>query len=151
MHYFAYGNLLDVELMQKVCPSARPVGVMRLDGYEIAFAKCADPSQAGCTLDAAPGRSVWGVQYELSDEDMARLDKSAGVAERHWVHSPVTVRDRAGTAIDTITYVIPETSGPHAPPDSYVAPIYKGAEALALPSDYVARLRELIVQAQRGA
>lgn len=151
MHYFAYGNLLDIDLMRRVCPSARAVGVMRLDGFEIGFAKCADPSQAGCTLDAAPGATMWGVQYELSDEDMAALDKAAGVAFGHWVHKTVTVHDLDGNAVETTTYVIPQTSGPHSPPDSYVAPIYKGAEALDLPAAYIARLKELIGQAQAAA
>ena len=57
MHYFAYGTLLDIDYMRQLCPSARPVGVMRLDGFELGFAKCADPSRAGCTLEAA---AVWG-------------------------------------------------------------------------------------------
>lgn len=148
MQYFAYGNLLDIDVMRRVCPSARAVGVMRLDDYEIGFAKCADPTQAGCTLDKAPGASMWGVQYELSDEDMARLDKAAGVGKRDWVHHNITVRDRSGAAVETMTYIIPETSGPHQPPDSYVAPIYKGAADFDLPADYVARLRALIEQAQ---
>lgn len=151
MHYFAYGNLLDVDLMRKLCPSARAVGVMRLDDYEIGFWKCADAGQAGCTLDSAPGRFLWGVQYELSQEDMDKLDKAAGVPEGHWEQQRITVHTPEGKAVETTTYVIPHPSGPHAPPESYVAPIYRGAEALALPGEYVARLRELIQSAQRGA
>jgi hypothetical protein len=148
MHYFAYGTLLDVEYMRKLCPSARPVGVMRLDGYELGFAKCADPSRAGCTLDPAPGASLWGVQYEISAEDAARLDAASGVPAGHWASIPVTVHDASGGAVATRTYVIPNSSGRHAPGDDYVAPIFKGAAAFGLPAAYVERLRRIVATAQ---
>lgn len=144
MHYFAYGTLLDIEHMRRFCPSARAVGVMRLDGYELGFAACADPSRAGCTLDAVPDGTVWGVQYELSDGDMAKLDEVSGVPAGHWARKRVTVRDSDGKAVNTTTYVIPNPSGPHAPPASYVAPILKGAADFGLPASYEVRLRELI-------
>lgn len=150
MHYFAYGTLLDIDYMRRFCPSARAVGVMRLDGYELGFARCADPSRGGCTLDAAPGGAVWGVQYELSDEDMAKLDEVSGVPKGHWARTPVTVRDPAGNRVDTTTYVIPDRSGPYAPTDSYVAPIFKGAADFDLPASYVARLRQLVQAAEGG-
>jgi cation transport regulator ChaC len=150
MHYFAYGTLLDIDYMRQFCPSARAVGVMRLDGYELGFARCADPSRGGCTLDAAPDGTVWGVQYELSDEDMAKLDEASGVPKGHWARKRVTVRDAAGNRVDTTTYVIPERSGPYAPSDSYVAPILKGAAAFDLPTRYIARLRQLVQAAEGG-
>ena len=148
MHYFAYGTLLDIDYMRQLCPSARPVGVMRLDGFELGFAKCADPSRAGCTLEAVPGHSVWGVQYELSDADMTKLDAASGVPQGHWARKQVTVLDAEGKAVETTTYVIPRASGPHAPPDAYVSHIYTGAAQFKLPSDYIARLRILIGAAQ---
>jgi gamma-glutamylcyclotransferase len=151
MSYFAYGTLLDIDLMRRICPSARAVGVMRLDGYELGFARCADPAQAGCTLDAAPGAAVWGVQYEMSEEDAAKLDAAAGVLKGDWARKVVTVRDRAGNAVETTTLIIPDASGPHRSPDAYVAPIHKGAADFGLPADYLTRLRQLIVRARDGA
>lgn len=151
MHYFAYGNLLDADYMRAICPSARIDGVMRLDGYELGFAKCANPAKGGCTLVATPGASMWGVNYELSDEDMAKLDEASGTRTGDWKRGPITVYDRSGAPVQTTTYRIPQPSGPHAPPDSYVAPIFKGAAALELPSAYVERLRALIDSARSGA
>ena len=144
MRYFAYGNLLDVDYMRAICPSAQPAGVMRLDGYELGFAKCANPAKGGCTLIATPGASMWGVNYELSDEDMSKLDAASGTATGDWARGPITVYDRDGAPVQTTTYMIPNSSGPHSPPDSYVAPIFKGAAALELPAAYVARLRAII-------
>lgn len=151
MRYFAYGNLLDIDIMRRIAPSVRSLGVMRLDDHEIAFARCADPSQAGCTLDETRGSQTWGVQYEMSDEDMAALDKAAGVPVGHWEHKEITLIDQEGRATPSVTYVIPKSSGRYSPPDSYVAPIFKGADAFGLPDDYVKRLKEIIDDAQASA
>lgn len=150
-HYFAYGNLLDIDLMRRIAPSAKAVAVAKLDGHELAFGKCNDPAVGGCTLSPRAGAETWGVQYELSDEDMATLDKAAGVDKGHWRHVPVTLKTADGGEIASVTYVIPEIGGHYAPPETYVAPIYKGAEALGLPGAYVSRLREIIAEAQGKA
>lgn len=150
-HYFAYGNLLDIDIMRRIAPSARAVTVACLDDQEIAFAKCSDPSIGGCTLNARSGAKTWGVQYELSDTDMVTLDKAAGVEKGHWRQEKITLRTKDGGTIASTTYVIPQESGAYSPPETYVAPIYKGAEDLDLPQDYRSRLREIIVAAQAAA
>ena len=148
MQYFAYGTLLDSEEMRKYCPSARALGVMTLDDHEMDFAACRDPSRAGCTLHAKPGATTLGVLYDLSREDMDRLEQISGLPEGLWASKPVTVRDEAGKTTETVTFVVPNSSGPHSPPDSYVAPIYRGLEEFAFPADYVKRLRNIIETAQ---
>lgn len=149
MQYFAYGTLLDSDYMRKFCPSARPVGVMSLDGYEMGFAACSDPSRAGCTLHAKPGAKTLGVLYDLSTEDMAKLEQISGLPEGLWASKPVTVRDKSGRTTDTVTFVVPNSSGPSTPSDDYVAPIYRGVEEFAFPADYVKRLRQIIESAQK--
>lgn len=151
MHYFAYCNLMDIDLMHSVCPSARPIAVARLADHEMRFAKCTDPAHGGCTLASVAGAETWGVHYELSDEDMAALDASAGIKERRWAHKPITVVTAEGQALDTVTYFIPDNSGPHAPNETYVGPIHKGAKALALPEAYRQRLHEIIAEATAAA
>ncbi len=150
-HYFAYGNLMDIDVMRRIAPSAKAIAVARLRDHQIGFAKCSDPSVAGCTLDPVAGAEIWGVHYELSDVDMATLDKAAGVPLGHWEHRAIVLEDAKGERFDSVTYVIPTTSGPYAPPATYVAPIYKGARDFDLPAGYVSELQRLIVDAQKGA
>lgn len=140
MNYFAYGTLMDITVMRGVAPSATFVAVARLDGYRLAFAQCANPAHGGCTLERAAGAALWGVQYELSAADMAALDLAAGVPEGNWQTLPISVTDGEGRAMASSTYVIPNPSGPHAPPESYVAPIRAGARASGLPASYVDEL-----------
>lgn len=144
MNYFAYGNLMDITVMRRVAPSATVVAVARLDGYRLAFARCADPGQAGCTIERAPGTALWGVQYDLSAADMAALDRAAGVPEGHWQRLPISVTDGAGRVMASTTYEIPNASGPYAPPESYIAPIRAGARASGLPADYLEELERRI-------
>ncbi|MCC6303573.1 MAG: gamma-glutamylcyclotransferase [Rhodobacteraceae bacterium] len=144
MHYFAYGNLLDIELMRASCPTARAVAVARLDGFELRFAKCTDTAHGGCTLIADPAAVTWGVHYEMSAEDRAALDASAGIEARRWALKPVTVSGVDGREYQSVTYVIPDDRGPHRPTPGYVGPIHKGAAALNLPAAYRERLRAII-------
>lgn len=144
MHYFAYGNLMDIDVMKSSCPSARAVAVARLDGHELRFAKCTDTAHGGCTLIEDPDAVTWGVHYEMSAEDRAALDASAGIEARLWALKPITVKGRDGKDYETVTYVIPDDRGPHKPSQDYVGPIHKGAAAMNLPDAYRARLRTII-------
>ncbi len=146
--YFAYGTLLDVDEMRRLCPSAKPVGVMELDGYELAFVTCSDGKNGGCTLNSAPRTTLYGLQWQLPDDELAALDEAAGVSAGLWEHQLVTVADENGNLVDTITYRIPADTGPIAPTNEYVRPILAGARQLNLPDRYIARLEEIIAQAQ---
>ncbi|MBM6595085.1 gamma-glutamylcyclotransferase [Microvirga pudoricolor] len=151
MHYFAYGNLMDINVMRRIAPTATAVAVARLDDHQISFKRCSDPAQAGCTLDTVAGSETWGIQYELSAEDMATLDKAAGVPAGHWERKSVTLRDAEGAEHESTTYVIPGPSGAYSPPTTYVDPIFRGARDFDLPGDYVAKLEKIIGDAQKGA
>ena len=145
--YFAYGTLLDVPSMLAFAPSAKPVGVMRLDGYQMDFGETNQPGKGGCWLRPTEGGVVWGVQYELSDEDMERMDVASGVPQRLWVHLPVTLTDRDGGRVDSVTYTIPERPPAFRPGPDYVGKILAGIEALPMPADYVADVKARIAQA----
>lgn len=147
-HYFAYGTLLDVASMQSFAPSASPVGIMRLDGYRLGFAMCADGSKGGCTLVPTPGAVLYGMQYALSEADMARMDKVSGIDRGLWMHKPITVTDAGGRRIETVTYVIPGKTAAFTPPDSYVRPILKGLADLTLDKVYADQVRAIIDRAQ---
>ena len=144
MNYFAYANLMDVDTMRSAAPSAKVVTVACLRDYEFAFGKCPDPSLYGARLAPVKGAETWGVQYELSDEDMAALDKLAGVAKGDWLHKAVVLHTADGRLLDSTTYDIPKPSGPAGPPAHYVEPTLKGARAHHLPAAYIEKLERLL-------
>lgn len=136
MNYFGYGTLLDLETMLRTAPSARSLGVMRLEGYRLGFARCPDGKSSGCTLEPAPGAVTYGVQYELSDEDMARMDAGAISGDRLWQHKRVTLQDADGHRVESLTYVIAGTAPAVVPTGEYVRPILKGLNDLDFPGSY---------------
>lgn len=144
MHYFAYGTLLVEQSMRAVCPSAKNVGFMRLDGYELAFGHCNREGLAGCTLLEKEGAATYGIQYELTDEDMAKMDAAAEVDTRQWVHIPISVVDINGDTHQSSTYVIPGVFRHWPPTTKYVAPILTGLETSDFPESYKNQMRSLI-------
>ncbi|GAB5505707.1 MAG: hypothetical protein Rhirs2KO_08700 [Rhizobiaceae bacterium] len=146
-HYFAYGTLLGEKAMQDFAPSARAVGVMRLEGYELAFAETHVSGKGGCWLRPTADGVVYGVQYEVSDEDMERMDKASGIPERLWVHLPVTLVDEGGNRVESNTYTIPGTPPPFKPATDYVGKIKDGLGTTTLPADYVRKVEQTIENA----
>ena len=144
--YFAYGTLLGEEAMQAFAPSARSAGVMRLDGYELAFGETHVPGKGGCWLKPADGAVVYGVQYSVSDEDMERMDKASGVPDGLWVHMPVTLTDEHGNNVESSTYTIPGSPHAFSPDRDYLGKIREGLSAMPLPADYVRKVERAIGQ-----
>jgi hypothetical protein len=145
--YFAYGTLLDIRAMKAFAASAEPVGVMRLDGYEMAFGETNQRGRGGCWLKPSASGVVWGLQYRLSDDDMDRMDVASGVPAGLWVHLPVTLTGRDGSKADSVTYTIPNDPPDFRPGPDYVGKILAGLAALPIPADYAGRVRGLIAKA----
>jgi gamma-glutamylcyclotransferase len=148
VRYFAYGTLLDVEGMKSRYPSAEPLGIFRLDGYRMTFARCADGSATGCSLEADPAAVTYGIEYQLSDEDMQRMDSAAVRGQDLWVHQPIRLVAPDGRAFDSVTYVIPGDPPRVGASSDYVRPILKGLDELDLPADYKATMRSIVAEAR---
>ena len=75
---FAYGSNLDAAQMRRRCPSARALGLHRLEGWVPWFG---GPSRlrGGGVLSIRPGEgAIGGMVYELSEADLRRLDRFEG-------------------------------------------------------------------------
>lgn len=138
MAYFAYANLIDIDRIRAVAPSAVAQGVMTLPGYRLAFAFCQGGDMGGATLQEDPDAVLYGVNYEMSDADAAAMDEGALVQHGKWQRKEVTVYDAQGRAHATTTYVIPNAQpGVFVPPlENYVLPMRKGMDAFGFPADY---------------
>ncbi|MGA7671065.1 MAG: gamma-glutamylcyclotransferase family protein [Nitrolancea sp.] len=142
--YFAYCTLLDSEEMRRFCPNARPTLVARLGGYRVAFAHYGvDQPGGGCNLEVAPGHQIYGMVYDLSDEEYDELDRISGVDRGYYERVEFTVYGD-DDELSATTYVMPHPGGPFQPTSAYVRPILAGAAALHLPADYQAELAETV-------
>lgn len=150
-YYFAYGTLLDIDAMRSITPTVKPLGLMKLKGFRMGFAKCQNFISGGCTLIPEEGADLYGMQYELSDEEMAILDAAAGVDDDLWRHRPIEIVDEHGNVHQSSTYFIPNASGPDTPSADYVRPIFNGLQTLPFPAEYVAKMKQIIHEAQAGS
>lgn len=148
MLYFAYCTLLDEAEMLRFVPGARPRMTGTIEGWRVGFA-AHSADGGGCHLFPETGHLVYGMLYDLLDEEMTQLDAISGVPIGLYRRIDVEVTTTEGV-IAAVTYVIPAPVGDFQPAGNYVRPILAGARALTLPDAYVSEL-EATVAAARGA
>ena len=140
--YFAYGSNMDPVQMASRCPGATALGAARLEGWRLTFTRDSPGWGGGVGhIEKAPGDEVWGVLWDVTDEHLRSLDDYEGVAHRAYVRDTVTVRAGDRDVEAHVYIAVPRGSKP--PSKKYVAALVRGAEAFALPSEYVSRLRAL--------
>jgi gamma-glutamylcyclotransferase len=148
MIYFAYGSNLDARQMAQRCPGARATGTAQLAGHRLCFPRKSPVRDcAVASIEPAPGAVVWGVTYDLTSDDMKRLDAREGYdptmpAERNRYNRVVVrvVRFRGETA-DAFTYIAVPEANPGVPSPSYLNQIATGAKAHGIPEDYINLIR----------
>lgn len=151
MLYFAYGSNMDWDQMRERCPSARFVGVAKLPGHRLAFSRRSRKRNCG-VADAVEdqGSDVWGVVYEIDDQDIARLDVAEGYSpgraknayrreERH-----VFVDGAKSTPLSVAVYFAIPEENPSLPNEDYKSQILKGANHWHLPQEYIRDVLERI-------
>jgi gamma-glutamylcyclotransferase (GGCT)/AIG2-like uncharacterized protein YtfP len=76
MLYFAYGSNLDKDQMARRCQSAAFLNVASLKGYRLAFTRHSNSWDcAVASVLEDENSEVWGVIYEISEEDCKKLDE----------------------------------------------------------------------------
>ena len=79
--YFAFGSNLSTNQMVRRCPSATIVSTATLPGWRLAFAGHS-VTRGGCGVATITRETmadqVVGVVYEISTQDLARLDRYEG-------------------------------------------------------------------------
>lgn len=141
--YFAYGSNVSPSVFRTRCAGSKFVGVARLDGYRIAFTR-RSLNWGGGVADLLPDptRSVWGSVFELTPEDLNRLDVYEG-APKAYARKRVSVVGPTGLITEVWCYFV-TTKGPECVPSyRYWKAIVDGAHEAGLPADYVEHLNAL--------
>ena len=139
MKYFAYGSNMDPEQMAHRCPGAVALGPARLEGHRLTFTWDSTFWRGGVgDVVATLGDEVWGVLWEISDENERALDRYEGIDKDVYRRATVTVEHEGGT-VEALIYVATATDY-KAPSKRYMRALVRGARAHGLPADYVAQL-----------
>lgn len=147
--YFAYGSNMSDEQIRERCPSHRFVCVAQLRDYRLAFTRRSEKRGCGVAdVVAAQDESVWGVVFEMTEADLAALDRNEGVHLKPPAYVRKSVQVISGDqSVDAITYeVFAKSASQHAPNAHYLGLITAGARKWGLPEDYQEALAQIATQ-----
>ena len=146
--YFAYGTLLGIEEMQRLCETARPVAHASLADYEFRLERFGHgPADGGCALEPVQGAETKGVLYEVAATEWAHLRNVSGEHTDYKVIE-VTVVDDEGENHSAQTLTIKKPIGDFRPSEDYIRKIVEGARSAELAPSYRARIDDLVTRAR---
>ena len=141
LHYFAYGSNMSEERLRARVPSAKSIGVYRLDGYQLVFHKRGRDGSAKCdALHTGVEDVMFGVVYSMLERERPELDRVEGLG-RGYDSCWVDVAHEDGHRLQAYTYTALDTGHGLAPFDWYHEHVVRGAVAAGLPAAYVERLQ----------
>lgn len=142
MRYAAYGSNLHPLRLRERTPSAVLQGTAALAGFDLEFAKRGRDGSGKCTIREAAGSRVLVAVYELDEADRPALDRAEGRGAGYTLERVEVEQFGA-----CLTYVAQESHRDVAlrPYGWYRELVLVGAEALAFPADYLARIRAVEV------
>jgi gamma-glutamylcyclotransferase (GGCT)/AIG2-like uncharacterized protein YtfP len=116
-YYFAYGMNTHLGQMAQRCPTAEVVGVAELQDYELEFAY-------HCNVKPAPGASVPGLLWTITDQDLEALDWTEGYPTYYdRAQAPVLINS---VVLSAVVYFMPGTTQPCPPGRGYLDTVRQG-------------------------
>lgn len=142
--YFAYGSNMSADVISEVCPSHKLLGPARLKDHRLAFTRFSTKWGAGVAdILPASGFVVWGVLYEIDENDVTNLDRKEGYRAAY-TRIEVDVILRGGVTHRVITYTVISKESSEIPPSSeYLDILIEGARSRELKEYYIAFLESL--------
>jgi gamma-glutamylcyclotransferase (GGCT)/AIG2-like uncharacterized protein YtfP len=145
--YFAYGSNMSKAQIDERCPRNRLIGIAKLSNYRLCFPRYSEKRKGGvASISEENGCEVWGVVFELLNEDIARLDRSEGyrvdrdpnMNSYNKISVPVSVN---GQLLSCQTYqAVAQGTADFRPSSDYMKLIIVGAREHHLPDEYVKAL-----------
>jgi gamma-glutamylcyclotransferase len=135
--YFAYGSNMSSAWLIRRTPSAKALGLARVADKKLVFNKISINSSGKANIVDAPMEAVWGVLFEIDENDIPNLDN----AEKGYDRQSIAVTDLEGHQIQAFTYVSTQTNDELIPYDWYLSLVIEGAGEYNLPKSYQEKLR----------
>jgi len=152
---FAYGSNLDEDQMVDRCQSAKYIGHACLKGYRLDFTRFSN--ERGCAVADVveeEGSEVWGVIYEIREEDCKELDRyedyrpGRAKKENAYNREIIEVFENCdpGRPRKVSIYIANKQTNPGHPSKEYLDHILKGARHFDLPGSYIEMLDRIKVK-----
>jgi hypothetical protein len=130
--------------MRRRCPSSRFVAIGRLPHYRFAIARHSRLRDCGtANIFPEPGGEVWGIVYEVTDQDLLIMDGF----EDGYRRERVFVYDASDGhhPMAALSYIAPREENAPLPNPEYKQLLLAGARHWRLPPDYCAMLERIEV------
>ena len=112
--------------MAERAPKAKALYSAVLPNYKLIFSGWSRNWRGGtATIQASHGDRVSGGIYEISEQEMSRLDKNEGFPNEY-VHANVTVFPDSGKPVSAVTFIRPRQLDETKPSAEYLAVIRQG-------------------------
>ena len=139
--YLAYGsNMCTPRIMARV-PSATPIGIVPVEGFQLQTNKISHDGSSKCNLVVHPHSHAWCVLFSMLPAELPRLDRAEG---RGFGYERETVQiSYRGESIDAFWYLAPAEycSDELLPYGWYMNFVRAGAMEHQLPQNYQEHLR----------
>ena len=144
MNYFAYGSNMNWPQMHRRCPSSRFIRVGRLMDYQFGITRHSRLRDCGtANVYPAAGQQVWGVVYDVREEELLILDGFEDGYRREilTIHSSENGQQR----LAALVYVAAVEDDVPPANTEYRRLIVEGARHWQLPAAYLTRLEAIQV------
>lgn len=138
--YISYGTNTNKKQMLGNCPTAKPIAVATLHGYQLVFQ--GRPRSAHVNVVPAKGQEVPVVIWEISAEDEQCLDIYEGARSGCYTKEYMEI-EVCGEMRQALIYIM-QTAPYGTPTDMYLQTIAKGYQDFGLP---IRILNEAIIKA----
>lgn len=142
---------MDWDQMKDRCPSAKFVGVAKLPGHKLVFSRKSVKRNCGVADAVADQDSdVWGVVYEIDDQEIGRLDDAEGYLPGRANNAyrreerRVLLKGDESKPVTATAYFATAEENPPRPSLVYKSQLLKGANHWGLPQSYIRDVLEAI-------
>ena len=147
--YFAYGSNMAPDVMARLCPTHRYLGIARLADHRLAFTRRSVKTGSGVAdIVEDPGRTVWGVLYEIEPNELVAVDRKEG---NGWAYTRTIVPVRLGPEGPeraAVTYTVRCKEPTDVPPSrQYLGRVIAAARERGLPDRYIEQLTGIATSA----
>jgi cation transport regulator ChaC len=145
--YFAYGSNMNPERMRKRMGYLPPSRKAVLQDYNLTFNKISskNPSEGVANIIPLADSQVEGILYEVTDQDIAKLDAYEGVPTNYIRH--IVKVDCKGELINALTYIAVKVKDGLKPSRDYLNHLLAAKESLS--EDYYQQILDKAKLKQR--
>ena len=143
MNIFCYGSNMNTERITERCSSSRFISRAKVNGYKLLFNKRSKDKSGKANLIYTGDKSlVWGVIFDISEDQKPILDKAEGLGKGYDEYKLIVINDLE-QEIECVCYIATDEKyldNNLKPYDWYKEYCLIGAKQHSLPEDYILTL-----------